>query len=408
VAALVRLRFLEAMSGRLLLLVPLHFVMALAAVATLPDGPEADRLAAGHSTAVGLAAVLGIIAAALLGGTALPVERERARGAMVLVGAPGPAMRALAAVTGGLFALALLSVALLASALAAVDLGIGSAGPAPRAAEHPLELTGGLPDPGHDGLVWLNVEQPAVKLAFASDTDRDDVVLEVEAAPRVGRDGALPAVKEVAWIAAGAEGATTGRAVARSLYVPFRIFLPKGVREVSLRRVDGNFDLGLRRTTIRRDAGTRSRALARGLHGAALLAGLAAILATAVALSTLTGAGVASAGAMGLAALALSRSLFVDAARILGGAHALEEALDASQGHEGHLHAPAQGTPTAAAPLFEFLADVVPDGTRWDLSGALTANRVPDPESVTAAIVAGVLWTAGWTAVAAVAAGRRS
>jgi len=405
--ALLRLRFQEAMAGRLLWLVPIHLALGLVAVLSLPEGPLEERLAAGHAVTLALAGLLGILAAALLGATPLPVERGRARGALVLAGAAGPATRALASVAGSAAALLLITAGLLASSLAAVDLGLGAAGPPPRGVEHPVAMVGGTADPRHEGLVWLTTSTPAAKLDFGVATT-DEVLLEVEAGPRVGRDGFLPGVKEVEWSFEGEHGLAIGRAVARSLYVPFRIRVPRGVTRVNLRRVGGNFDLGLRREGIRRDAGPRPRALARGLHAVALCAGLLVILAAATALSTVTGTGVAATGAAGLAALALSRSLFIDAARILGGSRTLGEALAAAGEHGDHLHAPSQGTPAAMAPVFDLLSKAVPDGTLWDLSAAVTSNRVPDGAAVVEGLVIALAWVVAFTTVAAVLAGRRS
>ena len=127
-------------------------------------------------------------------------------------------------------------------------------------------------------------------------------------------------------------------------------------------------------------------------------------MAAAMALSTVSGTGVAAAGAAVLALLSLFRSTFADAASMLAHAGAMERALEAGQG--GHAEA-LTGTPPALAPYFRSLASILPDGTLFDLSPAVAANEVPDPGDALLAVGLGFAVAALLLAVAVPGARRR-
>ena len=150
--AVLSFRFREALAGRTLWLLPLHFAVAFALVRTLPGPTLEARLQAADATALGLAAVLGLVAAAVMGATPLADDRLRPRGALLLASPVGAAARVLGTFLGTGGALVLLVAALCASALLAVDVGVGTtapgdAGAGPRLIArtlHAAALFGGL------------------------------------------------------------------------------------------------------------------------------------------------------------------------------------------------------------------------------------------------------------------------
>jgi hypothetical protein len=187
---------------------------------------------------------------------------------------------------------------------------------------------------------------------------------------------------------------------------PLAAEAPPGTTEVVIERVEGNLDLGLRAEGIRLEDGPRPRALARLLHAVALAGGALAVMAAALGLSTVAGPAVAAAGALALAALACFRSLFADAASILLHAGAMERAL-AAETAAGHGHDAGTGTPPSWGPLFRLLADVLPDGTSFDLAAAVAANEVPDAGEAGAALLRGTLIATALLAAAVLGARRR-
>ena len=175
---------------------------------------------------------------------------------------------------------------------------------------------------------------------------------------------------------------------------------------MKIERVEGNFDLGIRAAAVRADGGPRPRAAARGLHASSLAAGLLAALAAAMALSTVAGAGVAAAGAGALSILSIFRSLFADAAATLSSAGSLERSLEATGALHDHGES-ISATPPALAPLFRLLASILPDGARFDHSGALVRNEVPDGGDALGAVVLGLGLVLVFTGIAALGARRR-
>lgn len=402
-APVAALRFREALAGRILWLLPLHFVLALALARGMP-GPTADaRREAADAAALALAAALGLAAAAVLGASPLPAERERPRGALVLAAPAGPAARVLGTAIGAGAALLLLAAALGASSLAAVEVGVGP-GPLPRAYVRAASLEGGNEDPAHPGLHWLVDNAPRAVARFAEPLPADaDLTLAPRA--RVPAGGEIPAFQRasVHFVREGADDAPIR--VRAPAPAPFRVRVPAGTTLVKIDRERGSFDLGLRVEDVRLDAGRRPRALSRGLHALALFAGLAAAGAAALALSTVTGTGVAAAGSLALSMLALFRSTFADAAAALVHAGAMERAIAAEPG--GHGHGSVSATPPALAPLFRTLADLLPDGTRFDLGAVVAANEVPDAGDAGRAALAGIGIAALFLALAVLGARRR-
>lgn len=401
------LRFREALAGRMLWLLPLHFGLALAAARAMP-GPTPDaRREAADAAALALAAALGVAAAAVLGAAPLPEERERARGTLVLSALPGPAARVLGTALGTGGALLLLAAALLASALAAVEAGLGRTPPPPRAMVRAASLEGGNADPADPGLHWLVDNAPRAAARFAEPVPADADLL-VEARVRIPPGGRLPGFKRaVVRFHPGSEEETRVR-VRAAPPVPFRVRVPAGTTMVKIDRERGDFELGLTAEGVRCDAGPRPRALARGLHGLALFAGLAAVAAAALALSTVAGAGVAAAGALALSLLSLFRSTFDEAASMLVHAGAVERAMAAVEaGPAGHGPGAVSATPPALAPLFRVLADVLPDGTRFDLGAVVAANEVPDAGDAGRAAAAGLGLAVLFLAFAVLGARRR-
>lgn len=407
------LRFREALAGRMAWIIPLHFILSLAAARAMPGPTTAARLQAADATALALAAILALVAAAVLGAGPLPTERERARGALLLAAPVTATARVLGTAFGTGMALFLLLLGLCASAMAAVDLGVGGGSP-PHGWVRAESATGGVPDPREEGLFWLTKEAPTARIAFGHaisrtggggipiERDRDAVI---EARARVPREGEVPGIKKVAVLSPD-EGQT--RTV---LSVPvagaFRTRIEAYQELLTLERVPGNFDLGLRLDRIRLEAGPRPRAEARLVHAGALMAGLLAVMLAATALSTITGTGVAAAGAIVLALLSLFRSVFLDAASTLVFAGSMAKALEDS-GHAGHLHDEVlTGTPTSLAPLFRGLASVLPDGTRFDLGAAVAANEVPDPGDAGRAVLLGFALAALFLLLAVPGARRR-
>ena len=412
--AVVNLRFREAVAGRILWLLPVHFVAAMALVRGIPGPTVEARLAAANATALPLAAALAVVAAAMLGAAPLAEERLRPRGALLLAAPVSPLARVLGTALGAGGALALLTAGLLASALAAVDLGVGTAGPPPTAWIRASAIEGGTADPREEGLVWLTAETPRATIVFEVSSSIPETPSEVllEARPRVGRDGAMAGRKslEVPDRGPRPHGDRDGkRTVVHAAHSePLVVPVAGHPRRMEVARVPGNLDLGLRTEDIALRDGPRPRALSFALHGAALLAGLLALMTACMALSTATGTGVAAAGGLALTLLSFSRGHFADAATMLAHAGAMEEALHASQGLDAHTHASiGTGTPPALAPLFGALASVVPDGTRFDLGAELVRNRVPDFGDVQGAMAAGAGMTLLFLALAAAGAGRR-
>ncbi|MCK6482101.1 MAG: hypothetical protein L6R43_18725, partial [Planctomycetes bacterium] len=325
--ALVRLRFREALSGGVLWLVPLHFLLSLAAARAMPGPTVAARREAADGAALALAGLLALLAAVVLGAGPLPAERGRARGALVLAGTSSPAERVLAGALGAGGALLLLLLALHASALGAVEAALGGA-PPPRAWVRAISLEGGEPDPRDPALRWASAGAPPVVARFPGPLPADGAVV-VEARPRVGRDGGTPGLQRaLVRLLPGHEGDPLLR-LAAPLRRPFRFEAPAGTREVKIERIEGNFDLGIRADLVRADAGPRTRAESRGLHAMALAGGLGAAMAAALALSTVAGSGVAAAGAGALALLCLFRGIFAEAAATLAASAAAGRALEA-------------------------------------------------------------------------------
>jgi hypothetical protein len=411
------LRFREALAGGMLWLLPLHFVLAFAVVRTLPGPTPEARLQAADATALGLAAVLGLVAAAVMGASPLAAERLRARGTLVRSAPVSPAARVLGTALGTGAALLLLVAGLCASAMAAVDFGVGGALQAPRAFVRAVSLEGGEPDPHEPGLVWLTKRTPRATARFPEATLGD---LEIDARPRFGAGSAMPGRKEaeVFLIGFGPPGFTSVRGMSEvlkrdsrhataSLHAPFRLMgKENGVSEALISRVEGNLDLGIRIDGVRIETGPRARAMARSLHAMALGAGLIAAMGAAMTISTVTGAGVGAGGALALALLCLFRTLFADAASTLAYAGSMERAIEAGGG--GHVDAVAlTGTPPALAPVFEALARALPEGTRFDFSAVLAAGEVPDAGDVGRAAILGLGIAAGFLVVAVLGARRR-
>lgn len=398
-AAVAGLRLREALAGRTLWLVPIHFAVALPLAASIPGRTPEDRAHAADAAALALAAVLGLVAAAVIGGTPLPGERERPRGALLLASGAGPGTRSLGAALGAGAALLLLLAGLLASALAAAELGAG-APPLPRVRVRPSALVGGAPDPRHAGAVWLTERAPRTTLRF-EDPPAGPSRLTMEARPRLSA-GARPEGAKSLRVRVPGPGGERAEVLQASLDGAFTVLLPGGTRALTVERPPGAYDLGLRPEGCWQDGGERPRALARALHAAALAGGLLAVLAAALALSTVAGSGVAAAGAGCLALLALSRGTFEDGARTLEARLALHP-LPA--GHPGGV--PGEGVPPALAPLFRLLAGVLPDGGRFDLSADLVRGAVPDGADVLAALALGLALAAGFTLLAAAGSRRR-
>jgi hypothetical protein len=413
------LRFREALAGRMLWLLPLHFAVAFWIVRSIPGPTMEARLQAADATALGLAAVLALVAAAVMGASPLAAERLRPRGTLLLAAPVSPPARVLGTALGTGGALLLLVLGLCASAMAAVDLGVGGATGSPKAFVRSVSIEGGEADPREPGLVWLTSRSPQASVKFGE--SHEGVVL-IEARPRVGAGAAMPGVKKAhvhitsgfivheAGMGGGdlKEVLKTGSSLATAgLHSPFRIQVPRdGIRSVIVKRVDGNFDLGLRTEGIRVETGSRPRALARFFHAMPLAAGLLAVMGAALSLSTVAGAGVAAGGALTLALLSLFRTLFADAASTLAHAGAMERAVEAA--HGGEVDAVAlTGTPPALAPLFEALARALPEGTRFDLTAAVAANEVPDAGDAACAVLTGFALLTLFLAVAVLGARRR-
>jgi len=397
------LRLREALAGRILFLLPLHFLLALAAASAVPGPTPEARGEAADAAALALAAVLGLAAAAVLGAGPLADERLRPRGGVVLASPAGPAARVLGTALGTGGALLLLVGALLASALAAVDLGSEGPPRAPRGLWRAASLDGGVPDDREPGLSWLTAAAPEATVRFDAPAPAD-AWLEVEARPRLGGAG-MPGLKRASFRFPDAPGAGAARDAA-GLQGALRVPVPAGARRVVVARERDNLDLGLRTAGVRLDVGPRPRALARALHAAALGAGLLAAMAAAIALSTVAGAGVAAAGSLSLALLSLFRATFADAAGMLAHAGAMERAIEAAHGAHGH-GAELTGTPPALAPLFRALSALLPDGTRFDLGGAVAGGEVPDPGDAGTAVLAGLAAAALFLALAVLGARRR-
>ncbi|HEU4394039.1 MAG TPA: hypothetical protein VFS92_00625 [Planctomycetota bacterium] len=396
------LRFREALAGRILLLLPLHFALALAVASSIPGPTPEARTEAADAAALGLAAFLGLAAAAALGGAPLADERLRARGGIVLASPAGAASRVLGTALGTGGALLLLLAGLLASAIAAVDFGTGAPPRAARAMLRAASLEGGVPDRREPGLVWLTAAAPEATARFDAPAPPGAFV-EIEARPRLGGAG-LPGSKRASIRFPGSLEADLVR-VRTGLQGSFRVGVPEGARAVTVAREVDNLDLGLRASGVRIDAGPRPRALSRALHGAALAAGLLAAMAAALALSTVAGAGVAAAGALSLALLSIFRSTFVDAAGMLASAGAMERAIGEAS---GHAHASDfTGTPPALAPLFRAIGAALPDGTAFDLAHAVAGGEVPDAGDAGVAVAAGLAAAAIFLAAAVLGARRR-
>jgi hypothetical protein len=397
--AVAGLRFREALAGRAFWLLPIHFFLALAAARTVPGATAGDRAAAADGAALGLAALLACAAAAAWGAAPLAGEREP-RGTLVLAAPVSAAARVLGAALGTGAALTLLVLALAASSLAATDLGAGVR-PEPTAFLRASSLEGGVPDGRDPALLWRTEERPAATARFER-AGRGGV--RIAARPRVGRGGTMPGTKLARIRFPGSDP----DAVVRSrggLPSVLAAAAPPGTTEVAVERVEGNLDLGLRREGVRLEDGPRPRAWARLLHAAALAGGVLAVMAAALALSTVAGPSVAAAGALALAALACFRSLFADAASILLHAGAMERAVAAETA--GHAHDAGTGTPPSWGPLFRLLAEVLPDGTSFDLAAPVAANEVPDPGEAGAALLRGGLLAAALLAAAILGARRR-
>jgi hypothetical protein len=402
------LRFREALAGRILWLLPLHFVLALLVARSIPGTTGAARIQAADAAALALAALLALVAAAILGAGPLPAERERARGTLVLAAPVSAAARVLGTALGTGTALLLLVLGLGASSMAAVDLGAGLPGELPRRYVRSLEIEGGEPDPREEGLVWITERNPTAVVYL----DRSGYgpsggmnragTLVVEARARVASGGAMPGEKKARF---RGFRAVPQDAVSTATTAPFRLRMPLSTSYVVIDRVPDNFDLGLRTERIRVAVGSRSRALGRALHAGALLSGLLAVMAAALAVSTFAGSGVAAAAALALSLLALFRQVFVDAAATLAYAGAMERAVSAE--HGGAPVASLSATPPAMAPVFRALAAVLPDGTRFDLAAAVAANEVPDPGDAGGAVFLGCALAAGFLVLAVLGAGRR-
>lgn len=406
--ALHRLR--EAIAGRMFWLLPIHFLLAFAAARAMPGPTPEARIEAADTTALAMAAALGLVAAASMGAAPLADERLRPRGALLL-GAPiSPGTRVLGTFLGTGAALLLLTVALGASAMAAVDVGAG------RRTLHSLAYLRasrivGEPDPKEPGLVWTPDGTPVVQLQFPRRLQKGDRLV-VEARVRLVPGGNAPGMKAAVWrfadgriqdgtLTKASEDVVRTRA---ALHAPFRLEVPVDCDSVLLFATKDDYYLGVRREDVRLLDGTRPRAYSRGFHAAALGAGLLALMAAAMALSTVAGTGVAAAGSLTLAVMSLFRSTFAEAAATLSSAGAMERAMEASGSMHTHVEA---GTPPALAPVFRAVAAILPDGSRFDLAQAVAANEVPDAGDVAFALLYGAVLTALFLGVAALGARRR-
>ncbi len=407
--AVAALRFREALAGRMLWLLPLHFLVAFAVVRTLPGPTFEARLQAADATALGLAAVLGLVAAAVLGASPLATERLRPRGSLVIAAPVSPSARVLATALGTGAALLLLVLALAASAMAAVDLGVGGAPKAPTSFTRASEIRTGRPDPGEPGLFWTDQKMCSVEARFPRRLAGGETLV-VDTRTRPGESGTMPGTKKAAFIfllGAGDDRRAVGHSELRvPASAPFRVTVPAACDEIAVLRARADLDLGFRLDGIRAEEGTKPRALARGLHAAALFGGLLAVMAAAMALSTVAGAGVAAGGALALAGLSLSQPLFADAADTLAYAGSMERAIQATL-HPGQVAVALTGTPPALAPVFRAVAAVLPDGTGFDLTAAVAANEVPWSGDVSRAAMIGSAIAALFLAAAVLGARRR-
>ena len=407
--AVAALRFREALAGGMLWLLPLQFVIAFAVVRTLPGPTLEARHQAADATALGLAAVLGLVAAAVMGASPLAAERLHSRGTLVLAAPVSPPARVLGTALGTAGALLLLVAGLCASAMAAVDLGVGGAAKPPTSFTRASEIRTGRPDPGEPGLVWTNEKMCGVEVRFPRRLAGGETLV-VDTRTRMGESETMPGTKRATFVfILGAEG--DRRAVDHSeLRVPssasFRVTVPAACDEIAIGRARADLDLGFRLDGIRVEDGPKPRALARGLHAAALLGGLLAVMGAGMALSTVTGAGVGGGGALALALLSLFQPLFADAADTLAHAGAMERAIQATL-KGGEVAVAQTGTPPALAPVFRAIATVLPDGTRFDLASAVAANEVPWSGDVVRAVGLGLALCAAFLAVAILGARRR-
>ncbi len=418
-ATVTALRFREAVAGRVLWLVPVHFLLALGLAAAAPGADAAGRLEAADSLSLGLAVLLAAAAAAALGAGPLPGDRRRARGLALLAGPVSPAARALGTVAGAGAGLLLLTVALLASALGAVELGTGRAPPRPRAFVRATAVTGGVADAARPDRRWTAAAAPPLDVSFPS-ADRAPGDLELAPLTRAGRGTGLPGrvrvrVRTGGGSTPGEPGAAVPQEPSAPWGRPLRAALPAGGTTVRVERIPGNYEIGLDPAACRRFDGTRPRILARGLHGAALGAGLLALLAATAALSTVTGSGVAAFAGATLLLLASARPSFEEAARTATHAGAVGRALEgvtadhgapAGDSHDDH-GPPGPAPPSFLVPVFRGLARILPDASRYDLSREIVAGEVPDGGDVGGAVAAGLGLAVAFSALAAMGAARR-
>jgi hypothetical protein len=430
--AVLSFRFREALAGRTLWLLPLHVAVAVALVRSLPGPTIEARLQAADATALGLAAVLGLVAAAAMGASPLADDRLRPRGALLLASPVGAAARVLGTFLGTAAALLLLVGGLCASAMAAVDLGVGGAMKPPIEVLRPAELVGSE-SPEGSGIYWTDPKFGFVAVRFPRPMFPGDtlilrprnggVVSHSPAAPPVAlEDGAdlpkpwqqrEPTNRHAWFVFADSEFSSTtpvsivgSTSVVTGLATPLQTSAPKRASYVLISADLEYPRLGMRVDDIRLEGPSKPRALARALHAAALFGGLAAVMGAAMALSTVTGAGVAAGGALALAMLSLFQPLFADAADTLAHAGAMERTIQATL-QPGQVAVALTGTPPALAPLFRAVAAVLPDGTRFDLSATIAANEVPWRGDALHALALGLGLAAAFLAVAAVAARRR-
>jgi len=422
--AVAALRFREALAGGMLWLLPLHFAIAFFVVRTLPGPTLEARLQAADATALGLAAVLGLVAAAVMGASPLAAERLRSRGTLVLAAPVSPIARVLGTALGTGAALLLLVLGLCASAMAAVDFGVGGATRPPHEVTRASGITSMRPDAREPGLFWDGQKLNFIIVRFPRTVRAGDTLV-VSARVR-GENGEIPGSKDGAF-EFGTFSPSLGSLLEMQAHPaewksyekfkhvsahapltgPFRIKVPRDCDCVMFgAKSPFEQSLGCRSEDVRVEGGPHPRGFARGFHAAALLGGLLAVMGAGMALSTVTGGGVGAGGALALALLALFQPLFADAADTLAYAGAMEKAMEAAQ--QGHGHAEAlTGTPPALAPVFRALAAVLPDATRFDLAAAISANEVPYSGDVGRAVGLGLALCALFLLAAVLGARRR-